>query len=189
MSWPIRGLSLGCYWGASSALNISLTMMPAATIVASNPASARSRRRHSRTREKGSSGYRVLQRAVRRSIALNGDAVVGRQPDAKPQAMFLEADPAAGRLESFLAPGNLGTLGTSVSIPSRRMPLEAAEHHYREDHTHPEDDRPKNVALNVGIKRPNQLSDVCSLGPRGVPRVVSVSAWPPSARRLSVSGC
>ena len=43
-------------------------------------------------------------RAVRRSIALNGDAV-GRQPDAKPQAMFLEADPAAGRLESFLAPG------------------------------------------------------------------------------------
>jgi len=39
------------------------------------------------------------------------------------------------------------------------MPLEAAEHHYREDHTHPEDDRPKNVALNVGIKRPNQLAD------------------------------
>ena len=31
--------------------------------------------------------------------------------DAKPQAMFLEADPAAGRLESFLAPGT--TLGTA----------------------------------------------------------------------------
>ena len=28
-----------------------------------------------------------------------------KTPDAKPQAMFLEADPAAGRLKSFLAPG------------------------------------------------------------------------------------
>ena len=41
---------------------------------------------------------KVLCRAVRRSMALNGDAV-GRQPAAKPQAMFLEADPAPGRLE------------------------------------------------------------------------------------------
>ena len=48
--------------------------------------------------------------AVRRSIALNGDAV-GRQPDAKPQAMFLPTPPLANlrvslhpELPSGLAP-------------------------------------------------------------------------------------
>jgi hypothetical protein len=35
------------------------------------------------------------------------------------------------------------------------MALEAAEHHWREDRTHPEDDRPKNVARNLGINRPD----------------------------------
>ena len=68
------------------------------------------------------------------------------------------------------------------------MPLEAAEHHYREDHTHPEDDRPKNVALNVGIKRPNQLSELLSWTSWSASGGIRFS-MPPSARRLSVSGC
>src|SRR5882757_4594040 len=44
------------------------------------------------------------------------------------------------------------------------MPLETAEHHYREDHTHTEDDRPKNVAWNVGIERPDEPSETALLG-------------------------
>ena len=76
-------------------------MKPAATIAA-----FRLQREVGGTEELGKELIRPIRScsAVRRSIALNGDAV-GRQPDAKPQAMFLEADPAAGRLESFLAPG------------------------------------------------------------------------------------
>ena len=45
------------------------------------------------------------------------------------------------------------------------MPLEAAEHQYREDRTYPDDDRPENVARNVGIKRPNEPSET-ALTPR-----------------------
>jgi hypothetical protein len=66
--------------------------------------------------------------------------------------MFLMADPAAGQLESFLDP-ELGTLGTTASIPSRRMPLEAEEHDSPEDRTYPEDNRPKNKP-----ERPDQTS-------------------------------
>jgi hypothetical protein len=87
--------SLGCYSAASSArehqhedeaggdncgLQIQLSAKSAAAL-----------------RNSSKVLIRLSGRAVRRSIALNGDAV-GRQPDAKPQAMFLEADPAAGRV-------------------------------------------------------------------------------------------
>jgi hypothetical protein len=81
---------------------------------------------------KCSSGYPAC-RAVRRFIALNGDAV-GRQPDAKPQAMFLIADPAADRLESFLAPGTRYPREKSLDAKpphaarSRRAPLAQRSH-------------------------------------------------------------
>ena len=48
---------------------------------------------------------RLSGRAVRRSIALNGDAV-GRHRMQSPQAPFRMADPAAGRLEIPFAPGS-----------------------------------------------------------------------------------
>ena len=79
-------------------------MKPAATIAAFKfSASAKSAAALRNSKKKAHPTSRSCK-AVRRPIALNGDAV-GRQPDAKPQAMFLIADPAADRLESFLAPG------------------------------------------------------------------------------------
>ena len=66
---------------------------------------------------------------------------------------------------------------------SRRAPLEAAEHQFLEDHTLPENDRPKNVARNFGVKRPDYPSDACSLGLSWSTWAVSVSAWPPPPRR------
>jgi hypothetical protein len=58
------------------------------------------------------------------------------------------------------------------------MPLETAEHHYREDHPHADDDRPKNVACNVGIKRSNEPSETALLVLSECLGVF-VSAWQP----------
>ena len=72
---------------------------------------------------------RLSGRAVRRSIALNGDAV-GRQPDAKPQAMFPSTDhclASASRqvghwLNLTARPARLHAARQHLSTPSKPMP-------------------------------------------------------------------
>ena len=98
--------------------------LPAATIAA-----FRLQREVGGTEELGKELIRPIRscRAVRRSIALNGDAV-GRQPMQSRRRCLWKPTPPLANLRVSLHP-ELGTLGTSASIPSRRVPLEAAEHH------------------------------------------------------------